>query len=124
MTDLLERVYQAFDPTLLAAGPEIYVDLDAVRGAGDVVAGLESRIRLSSGRTCQLLAGHLGSGKSTELKRLEQALGRAGEKRYFVVFIESKSDLDLNDVDFPEILIAVVRTLAQEPKKRENISSL
>ena len=33
--------------------------------------------------------------------------------RCFVVFCEARSDLDLSDVDSPEVLIAVVRQLAE-----------
>ncbi len=121
MSDLLERVYQAFDPAKPATDADIYVNLDEVRGEADVVEKLEKRIRLSAGTTCQLLAGHRGSGKTTELKRLERVLS-AGDKRYFVVFVESAADLDLNDVDFPEILIAIMQRLAMELKERKGIT--
>lgn len=121
MADLLERVYQAFDPAIPAVEDDDYVDLGAVRGESDVVDRLEQAIRLSAGKTCQLLAGHHGSGKTTELRRLEKRLGE-GRKKYFVVFVESSTDLDLNDIDFPEILIAIVRRLADEVKKLKNIS--
>ena len=121
MADLLERVYRAFDPAIPAIDDDIYVDLDSVRGGADIVDKLEQRIRLSAGQTCHLLAGHRGSGKTTELKRLERSLAE-GNKRYFVVFVESGTDLDLNDVDFPEVLIAIVRCLASELKEREGIT--
>lgn len=120
MADLLKRVYQGFDPAIPALDDEIYVNLDDVRGEADVVDRLDKRIRLADGPTCQLLAGHRGSGKTTELRRLERQLGE-GDERHFVVFVESKADLDLNDVDFPEILIAIIRKMADELKEREGI---
>jgi hypothetical protein len=122
MNDLLTRVYRAFDPAPLTAKERaLYVDLDPVRGEGNVVNRLEQNIRLSDESTCQLLAGHRGSGKSTELRRLEDVL-RTNEPRHFVVFVDGASVLDLNDVDFPEILIAMIRYLAEQLKEKAGIS--
>ena len=121
MSDVLERVYRVFDPAPLEADQDdLYVDLDEVRGEAGLVNRLATRIRLSEQRTCQLLAGHHGSGKSTELKRLQRELEN-GDKRFFVVFCEARSDLDLNDVDFPEVLIAIVHQLAKQLKERAQI---
>ena len=121
MSDVLERVYRVFDPEPLQADQEdLYVNLDSVRGQADVVGRLAKRIRLSKERTCQLLAGHHGSGKSTELKRLQRELEN-GDKRFFVVFCEAKSELDLNDVDFPEVLVAIVYQLARQLRERLGI---
>lgn len=121
MSDVLERVYRVFDPAPLEADQDdLYVDLDEVRGEAGLVNRLATRIRLSEQRTCQLLAGHHGSGKSTELKRLQREL-ETGDKRFFVVFCEARSDLDLNDVDFPEVLIAIVHQLAKQLKDRADI---
>lgn len=122
MDDLLTRVYQAFDPAPLTPDEHsLYVDLDAVRGEGNLVSRLERKIRLSREPTCQLLAGHRGSGKSTELGRLQNVL-ETSEPRRFVVFIESRLDLDLNDVDFPEVLIATISQTASQLKSRLDIS--
>jgi hypothetical protein len=41
--------------------------------------------------------------------------------RYFVVFCNADDDIDRNDVDFPEILIAMVRQLAKQVFERESI---
>lgn len=121
MSDTLERVYRVFDPGPLEADQDdLYVNLDDVRGEADVVNRIATRIRLSDRSTCQLLSGHHGSGKSTELKRLQRELEN-GEKRFFVVFCEARSDLDLNDVDFPEVLIAIVHQLAKQLKERAGI---
>ncbi|HUU97917.1 MAG TPA: ATP-binding protein [Phycisphaerae bacterium] len=111
MSDLMEKVYQAFDPGPLGGDADLdklYVDLDDVRGRADVVNRLANKIRLSDTPTCQVLAGHKGSGKSTELRRLQRQLETA-TKRYFVVFCDSDEDIDRNDVDFLEVLIAIMR---------------
>ena len=120
MAELIERVYQAFDPAEPAVENETYVNLDDVRGKADVVARLAKRIGWPDGTTCHLLAGHRGSGKTTELRRLEKRLSE-GEKPYFVVYVNSSADLDLNDVGFPEILIAMMRRLVEELETRESI---
>ncbi len=122
MDDLLARVYQAFDPSPLEPEEDdLYIELDDVRGEAGVVARLAKRIQLSGDEyTCQLLAGHHGSGKSTELKRLKREL-ETGENPFFVVYCEAKSDLDVNDVDFPEVLIAIVHQLARQLEEQVGI---
>lgn len=119
--DLTTRVYHQFATApLLADQTDLYVDLDSVRGNTTIVSRLERKIRLSQGTTSQVLAGHRGSGKSTELYLLQQALETV-EPRYFVVFCHSDDDLDRNDIDFPDILIAIVRQLARQLRERAGI---
>ncbi len=123
-SDLVQQVYREFgteplDPDHQA---QLYVDLDDARGRMDAVSRLEKKIRLAEGRpTCQVLAGHRGSGKSTELLRLKKSL-ESGKGPLFVVYVQADDDIDRNDVDFPDILIAVVRQLATQLKDREGIS--
>ncbi|MBN1866577.1 AAA family ATPase [Candidatus Sumerlaeota bacterium] len=122
-TDLLQKAYRIFDPAPLQSDEndkDLYVDLDAVRGSAGVVKRMANKIRLSAKPTCQLLAGHRGSGKSTELRRLQNELD-AGEDRIFAVFCEADEDIDRNDVDFPEVLVAIVRQMAVQLKERAGI---
>lgn len=120
--DILQKVYRAFDPLepLPADDTRRYVDLNAVRGSSGFTHRLASPILLSGPAadqtgaetpTCQVVTGHRGSGKSTELRRLQHALEES-DKRFFVVYCSSESDIDRNDVDFPEVLIAIVRQMA------------
>lgn len=91
MTGILQRVYKVFDPTapVEADATDLYVELDSVRGDAGAVGRLASHIQLSPAvPTCQLLAGHHGSGKSTELRQLQAKL-EEGERRVFVVFVEA-----------------------------------
>jgi hypothetical protein len=92
------------DPAVpLPAGDERYVDLAAGRGEeGGAVAKCRECIRLSKTPLVQLLAGHRGCGKSTELRRLERDLEGDG---FFVAYFEADVDLDLEDtepVDVPQ----------------------
>ena len=102
MPDDVTRIYHQFATApLTTEQTDLYVDLDSVRGNDTIVARLAKRIRLAQCPTAQVLAGHRGSGKSTELYLLQKAL-ESEEPRYFVVFCRSDEDLDRNDIDFPD----------------------
>lgn len=117
----LKRIYQVFDPAPLTADEtDLYVDLDEVRGSSGLVNKLAQTIRLSGKPTCQLLAGHRGSGKSTELQRLQVKL-ESGPEKFFTVFCEILEDIEPNDVDFPDVLIAIIRQMADQFHKRLKI---
>jgi len=125
MEELTHRVYQAFSlGPLTPEQHKLYVNLDDVRGNADVRRRLAEKIRLSAEPTYQVLAGHRGSGKSTELRMLQHDLEHptGGADRYFVVLCQADDDIDRNDVDFPELLIAIVRQMAAQLKARANIS--
>ncbi len=117
----LKRIYQVFDPAPLTEDEtDLYVDLNEVRGSSGLVNKLAQTIRLSGKPTCQLLAGHRGSGKSTELQRLQGKL-ESGPEKFFTVFCEILEDIEPNDVDFPDVLIAIVRQMADQFHKRLKI---
>lgn len=125
MDDLLQRLYQVFSTgPLTSKDQDLYVELDPARGSTGVVQRLAKQIRLSAEPTCQVLTGHKGSGKSTELRKLQAEMEQTdrSEKPYFVVFCEADEDIDRNDVDFPEVLIAILRQTATQLKKRLGIS--
>jgi hypothetical protein len=105
------RLTAAFKPTPLDADKDadIYVELDAVRGDGSIVTRLVKGITNSPGSPrCQLFTGHIGSGKSSELNRVRSELRKAG---VFAVVVKVERDADLNNVDAPEVLLAIVRQL-------------
>jgi len=81
---------------------------------------LANKIRLSEKLTCQLVTGHRGSGKTTELRKLQNELENFTEK-LFVVFCEIDEDVDRNDIDFPDVLIAIVRQMAFQLNDRLKI---
>lgn len=119
MSDLAKRVFRAFDPVALDANQQdLYADLDQARGDANAVNSLRSIIGLSARPTAQLLAGHSGSGKSTELKRMQQQLTADG---FFVVYFEAGEDLDRNDVDFLEVLVALTRQVVVQLKNQLDI---
>lgn len=106
----LKDAFNACDPTQpLAAGDERYVDLAPGRGEeGGAVHQCLQRIERSNQPLVQLFAGHRGCGKSTELKRLQGDLEKAG---YFVAYIDADADLDFEDTEPVDILLALLRNL-------------
>lgn len=122
----IRQFYRMFDPYPLddpAQRERLYVDLDPVRGDAHVARTLADRIDLSENYTVQLLAGHIGSGKSTELYRLKGMLEDGG---WHVVFTDvaasgrdvdlSGRDADLSDLDFPDLLVMILRDLVESLK--------
>lgn len=119
MADEIKKIYQAFDPSpLKAEETDLYVDLDEVRGSTGLVKKLAQTIKLSETTTTQLLAGHIGSGKSTELRLLQKQLQDDG---YFVVFCQILEDIDERDADFPDVLLSMMRQMASQIKERGQI---
>jgi hypothetical protein len=116
----LQKFYRACNPsyTLAVANQEdrqYYIDFSSVRGC-TIVEQLERTIsRLSpDAPTCQLFTGHIGSGKSTELLRLQAQLQQEG---FHVVYFESSKDLDMADVDITDILLSVARQVSESIEK-------
>ncbi|MEG4229692.1 AAA family ATPase [Microcoleus sp. N9_B2] len=116
----LQKFYSACNPsyTLAVANQkdrQYYIDFSSVRG-GTIVEQLERTIsRLSpDAPTCQLFTGHIGSGKSTELLRLQTQLQQQG---FHVVYFESSKDLDMADVDITDILLSVARQVSESIEK-------
>ena len=113
----LKQLYNAFDPFRpLPAGDPAYVDCTDVRGDGDILKAVGKEILLSDRKTCQLYAGHRGAGKSTELLRLQKDLD---EKGFFVVyFAADEADIDPEDVQYTDILLACTRNILTAFKDR------
>ena len=111
--ELRRKLYNLFDPDVCRN--DLYVSLDEARGSQSVIDKLADNILLSDEATSQLLAGHRGSGKSTELIRLKDQL-KTGDDKYFVVLFDivGKKDVDPQDVEFPEVLIAIISHLASD----------
>jgi len=113
MSDLINKIYNSFDPARpLPAGDPQYVDCRSVRGDEDIVSDLGKRIRNSDQSTYQLYTGHRGSGKSTELRRLQKSLEEHG---FFVVYFEAdEEDIDPQNVEYIDILLACTRRFLKD----------
>jgi len=56
-----------------------------------------------------LFCGHRGCGKSTELRRIHTRLDRPD--LFFVIFVDALKDLDINNLSYADILLALAKTL-------------
>lgn len=111
MTDILREAMNAcFFQTGLEADDPRRVELHAlgVRGTGhDPIHRMQTVIQTADRPTQQLFSGFIGSGKSTELKRLASNLKRAG---YTAVLTDCEEYLNLNVPPRVNDLLAVVAT--------------
>lgn len=108
---ILDHIYNAFDPSPLPAGSPLYVECKEVRGGADVFVELGRRIQRSDKPTCQLYSGHRGGGKSTELRRLQRNLDQKG--CLVVYFSAEDEDINPEDVEYTDILLACTRHLLE-----------
>jgi hypothetical protein len=117
--ELLTNLYNAFNPfEPLPAGDPKYVDCRDVRGDADIFNELGNRMRLAKTNTCQLYSGHRGAGKSTELLRLKQYL--ENRQFYVVYFAADEEDIDSEDAQYTDILLACTRRLLKDLHKIAN----
>jgi hypothetical protein len=122
-SDLLKHLYNAFDPFRpLPAGDPNYVDCREVRGDGDILEDLGIRLQRSDQKTCQLYSGHRGAGKSTELLRLKQSLEE--QKFYVVYFAADEEDIESEDAQYTDILLACTRHLLEDLQKSADTGPL
>ncbi|BAZ70091.1 MAG: AAA family ATPase [Pelatocladus maniniholoensis HA4357-MV3] len=111
--DLLTNLYNAFNPfEPLPAGDPKYVDCQEVRGDADILDELGNRMQLANQKTCQLYSGHRGSGKSTELQRLKNYL--QNRQFYVVYFAADEEDIQSEDTQYTDILLACTRRLLKD----------
>jgi hypothetical protein len=95
----LRRYVKQCDPFLpLPAGDPRYVPLDEgttpVRGKVTAVDALRRKIRLSDAESCQLFSGFPGTGKTTELRRLEAQLATAKDLPTYTIYIDFEDYID------------------------------
>lgn len=60
-------------------------------------------------KTFALLCGHTGSGKSTELRIIQDKLDH--NHLYFVIFVDALKELDINNFSYPDLLMALAGKL-------------
>lgn len=109
------QFFKACNPILpLSYGDErerqYYIDFGPVRGNNHIKELKRSIDFAADERTCQLFTGHVGCGKSTELRRLKAELEEMG---FYVVYFESSEFLDMSDVDVTDILLAIAHQVSE-----------
>jgi hypothetical protein len=117
-----KKLYKAFDPFRpLPANDPAWVDCSSVRGDEDIVLGLGQEIQRSPEVTCQLYAGHRGAGKSTELLRLQEDL--QNQQYRVVYFAVDDGDLETEDTQYSDILLACARQLITKLRSKPDQDS-
>ncbi len=120
---LLDDLYNAFDPfEALQAGDPKYVDCGEVRGEGNIEMDFGNRIRRAKRTSYYLYSGHRGAGKSTELLRLKKYL--ENENFYVVYFAADQEDIQSEDAQYTDILLACTRHLLEHLNQSANPNRL
>jgi len=88
-----------------------YVDLSAVRSTKTIRNITANLQLLEAGEFCTLLfTGHRGCGKSTELRRIQKRL----ESEYYIVYLEADIELDINDAQYTDLYLLIIKKIADE----------
>ena len=115
----VDDAYSQCDPGYaLPANDVRYVDLSKVRGEhGKIIDTIERSIRRSNSNTCTyLISGHRGSGKTTELFRLQKKLKDNG---YFCVYFDVGEALDLADISYIDIFLAMIDEVSRALQEQQ-----
>ncbi|KYG05009.1 hypothetical protein BE21_43440 [Sorangium cellulosum] len=108
----LQELYNRCNPDEpLSPGDERNVDIDVrgVRGA-HWTNKLARQIELSRTPVCQLFTGLRGTGKSTEIQRLEARLADPKRRNLLTVLIDADDVLDLTvEIDISDVLALVLQ---------------
>ena len=113
LRDLFNR-FDAFRPLMPRDHTDhpAYVHCQEVRGDENILNGIGKKLLNFEGpASCHLYTGHRGSGKSTELYRLKSYLEKCG---FLVIYLNSDEDLDLQNVQYTDILLACTRRIIEE----------
>lgn len=119
----ITRLYQQCEP-LESLGPKDprRVDFDDVRGEENVVNLYARSLRRSTQKRAdfKLFTGHRGVGKTSELLRLKALLEKPSgyRKGFLVVFFDVGDGLDINDLDFPDLLVFIAAQLLKQLDER------
>lgn len=114
----VDEAYSACHPDIpLQPGDKRFVDLTKARGIRSNVAQKIAKMikHTEIGRFHhQLVSGHRGCGKSTELLQLQEQLIKDG---FFVVYFDVEEMLDLADIKYQDVLIAITRAIEEKLRK-------
>lgn len=115
-TDLLDRIWNRFDPKRAADQGE-YEDLTAARGGDSLLLHVVPELRRAVKSQCRLFTGHIGCGKSSELKCLERRLDvEPTPAPFWPVYVDADDFVDPYDAEMTEVLLAVVSEVAAKAR--------
>lgn len=107
-----------YDVPLEADDPRL---VDTQKGRGDFsfapllrILGVDPktmRVKSPNQQKYILFTGHRGCGKSTELRRLARELHHPS--RFFVVFLDSQTELNIDNLQYADVLVAAAKKLCE-----------
>jgi hypothetical protein len=103
----IDDAYRACNPDQpLPPDDDRYVDLSASRGMRQIAGLITWKIQNSgtAAQTKRLFTGHRGSGKTTELLRLQRELER---NAFFTIYLDTEKLLDLGNLNYLDVLVAI-----------------
>jgi hypothetical protein len=121
--DIIEVLQKIEYEEALEADDPRFVDTREARGSQKTLDRLARKfgLMLSDGRFFPpqqkhvLFFGHVGSGKTTELRHYAATLN--GAERFLVVEVDITVELDRNNVKYADILMAMARALLSALQK-------
>jgi len=108
-TKFWKPVYQLFKPEEALSKPEDLRDF-YVQRPDSPVENLLSSLAMEDEPTKFLLAGHLGGGKTTELRRVEQQLA----EDYAVIWINTATALDRYNIEYAEVVVLIAQEICRQ----------
>lgn len=115
----IAEAYQACNPDKpLPPDDERYVDLTENRGVKQIAKTVTRRIKRSEAdaRIKLLFTGHRGSGKTTELLRLQKELE---ENSFFTIYMDVEEMLDLGSLSYLDVLVAMAKEVQAGLEERK-----
>ena len=110
---ILKAAYRICTPEPLMGedSDKYYVDLSSVRHS-ETIQNITTKLEfLEPGEFCTILfTGHRGCGKSTELRRIKTKL----ESEYRIVYLEADVELDINDAEYTDLYLLIIKKVADE----------
>jgi hypothetical protein len=110
----VDDAYDACHPEEpLKSGDPRYVDLTVARGNENLAQTVALRISRTKPPRFhqQLISGHRGCGKSTELRQLQAKLQ---DKGFFVVYLDAEETLDLGEIKYQDVLVAITKAIEED----------
>ncbi|MEX1365513.1 MAG: hypothetical protein AB1Z98_20465, partial [Nannocystaceae bacterium] len=108
----LKLYYNRCNDDPLRPGDPRYVDIDGMTGrprGHSWVERLAKQLVLSDKPLRLLVTGLRGTGKSTELLKLDKHLGQTDGPNHLMGLVDADEVIDLaNEIDVPDILTAIV----------------
>lgn len=107
----VDNTYRVCNPDQpLTADDERYVDLTESRGMHHIAETITRNIRRSDefSQVKLLFTGHRGSGKTTELFRLQKELEK---NNFFTIYMDVETLLDLGSLSYLDVLVAIAKQI-------------